>query len=56
MFSCARCTREVKNEERYLFVGSDYCRACINYIENSGEYETILNTHAVLMRFRQIEN
>jgi len=56
MFCCVRCTREVKNEERYIFVNSDYCRACINTIENNGEFETILNTNSVLMRLDQIEN
>ncbi len=56
LFECVRCCRLVKGEERYLFVKSNYCRACINFIENSGDYETILNTECVLMRFNQIES
>ena len=55
-FSCVRCTRLVKGEECYLFVRSNYCRACIDFIENSGDYIKILNTECVLMRFEQIEN
>jgi len=56
MFECVRCCRAVKNEECYIFVNSPYCRACMNFIENSGDYDQILNTNAVLMRFKQIEN
>jgi len=56
MFECARCTRQVTNEERYIFVNSTYCRACMIFIENSGEFETVLNTNSVLMRLDQIEN
>jgi len=41
MFECSRCSREVTNEEGYLYNGSCYCRACDNTIQNDPDYEWI---------------
>jgi len=35
---CERCTRDLKNEEKYLFFGSILCRACDDFVTQDKEY------------------
>jgi len=56
MFSCVRCSRIVKDEEKYILFLDYYCRACMNTIEHDPDYALCLvQRNAILSRFIQIE-
>jgi len=48
-FICARCMRDVLDEESYLIaLKMRVCRACNNTIENDPDYVKILSTYKKL--------
>jgi len=56
MFECVRCTREVKNEECHLLNNENYCRACINTLENDPDYQRIVSRAFIMGKLENIEN